>query len=61
MLQTEVYADETQTAFDILHRLIYKRSNRKDYKVHLQMYLAQHIGRDPILNRALKVNCKNIE
>ena len=61
MLQTEVYADETQTAFDILPRLIYKRRNRKAYKVHLQMYLAQHIGRDPILNRALKVNCKNIE
>ena len=61
MLQTEVYADETQTAFDILPRLIYKRRNRKAYKVHLQMYLAQHIGRDPILKRALKVNCKNIE
>mgnify|MGYP000789626252 CR=1 FL=1 len=35
MLQTEVYADETQTAFDILPRLIYKRRN---YGHEIEMY-----------------------
>lgn len=61
MLQTEEYAGKTRTAFDILPRLIYKKRNGKAYEAHLQMYLVQHIGRDPILDRVLKADCKSIE
>lgn len=55
------YTGNTNITFDILPRLISKKTQGQAYESHLQMFIAQQIGRHQSLNSALKVNPQTIE
>lgn len=48
-------------SYNILPRLIRKHQDHKAYEAHLQMYIAQNLGRNYSLDNALGVNADNIE
>lgn len=50
-----------RSPFNILPRLLHKKSSGRAYEAHLQMYIAQHIGSNPSLNRALNIDSNTLE
>lgn len=50
-----------RSPFNILPRLLHKKSNGRAYEAHLQMYIAQHIGSNPSLNSALNIDSNTLE
>lgn len=55
------YAGNTQSHFNILPRLIYKKQNKKAFEAHLQMFIVQNICSHHSLDNALKINHKTFE
>lgn len=50
-----------QTVFNILPRLLNKKKNGRAYEAHLQMYIAQHIGSNQSLDKALNIDIDTLE
>lgn len=50
-----------QTIFNILPRLLSKKNGGRAYEAHLQMYIAQSIGVNISLNRALNISIDTLE
>jgi predicted RNA-binding protein len=59
--QSAVQYTGRQTTIDILPRLITKYNAAKAHEVHLQMYIAQQVGRNDNLDDALGITPKHIE
>lgn len=50
-----------QPVFNILPRLLNKKKNGRAYEAHLQMYIAQHIGSNQSLDKALNIDIDTLE